>query len=88
MTRMPKSDAVANCWEQYRATILDVMEGEPLDPQAINFARASFYFGNLAMLGVLETVAESGSPAAIAAALEGLRQEVEGFLSAQAMPLN
>ncbi len=87
MSDFPMSDAIANSWEDYRETIQKAMEGE-LDPQAIEFARASFYFGSLATLSVLEAISDNGTTIAVSVALQGLRQEVEGFISGQATPLN
>ncbi len=85
MSDFPMSEAIAHSWEDYQESILKAMA---IDPQAVEFARASFYFGSLATISVLEAIADNGSAMAMTVALKGLRQEVEGFISGQATPLN
>lgn len=75
-TKPPQSDAIAACWEKFRRDILgpnltDVPE------VATSLSQASFYFGALAALELIENARENAqSAAAIDLALDAYRDEI------------
>lgn len=85
----PVSHAVEDSWEDFRRTILSAMEVDALEPSAIAFSRASFYFGGLSLLEIVETIMSAArSEEAKALALRGVRREIEAFIAAQGSTLN
>jgi hypothetical protein len=84
----PQSFAVANSWAEFKAKVLPAMV-EGLGPTTIGVSQLSFYFGALTMLNIVQAVIENAEvEGATEIALDGLRDEVEGFIEASGETIN
>lgn len=78
----PTSHAIAQVWARYEKQYLD---GDPLPPAAHSLAKASFYFGALSMLDLVEALlSRADSAAAVELCLDGFRDEVLEHIEAGA----
>ena len=76
----PTSHTVAAIWARYEQRFLDDAMEDAV-PGGRSLARASFYFGALGMLELLETVlAEAQSAASVECAIDAFRDEISGVI--------
>lgn len=86
--RPPASMAVGNSWNEFEAKVLPAI-AEDMGPTTLGVSQLSFYFGALTMLNIVQAVMEGAvSEGATEIAMDGLRDEVEGFIEASGEPLN
>jgi hypothetical protein len=84
----PGSIAVGNSWGEFERAVLPSI-AEDLSPGTLGVSQLSFYFGVLAALGIVQAVLEGAEgEGAIEIALDGLRDEVEGFIEASGETVN
>ncbi len=78
----PRSNTVEHAWNEFHGSILSAMDETALDPGAVSFSRASYYFGALGMLEIVETIlSEAKSDGSRAATIGGLRAEIEEYIA-------
>jgi hypothetical protein len=83
----PKSAAVAATWLEFESKVLKTFGDMPKEARAL--AKASFYFGHIAMLGMVESVVEQAkSNEAIVRVLEGFREEIDETMERSAVRPN
>jgi hypothetical protein len=77
----PRAALVENAWEQFQAKVLPAALNEPT-PEAIECARLSFYFGALALFGIMTAVLDgAASEEAVDLARDNLAEELDAFLA-------
>ena len=86
--RPPQSNAVANSRNEFEQKMLPAI-AEDLSPATLGLSQLSFYFGVLAALGIVQAVIEGAEgEGATEIAIDGLRDEVEGFIEGSGATLN
>ncbi len=77
----PESHAVRNSWETYANDLLPAISEVALTPASRGLCEASFFYGALSMLNIVQAVLEDArSQGATEIAFDGLRAEVEAVL--------
>jgi len=76
----PISQAIANGWAHFAATVLPAVSGD-----ARAEAHIAFYFGAMYVLQILENVVEHGSAEAATFTLSMLTAELKEFMKAHAV---
>ena len=84
----PESSAVGDSWNEFEAKVLPAIS-EDLSAATLAVSQLSFYFGALTMLNIVQAVMdEAASEVSVEIALDGLRDEVEGFIEASDRTVN
>ncbi len=77
------SQVVEKSWEEFHRSILSEMDPKVLDAGAVAFSRASFYFGSLAMLEIMQATIEGADAKRLLATMDELRAEVSAYIDGQ-----
>jgi len=84
----PNADLIAGAWNQFQTQILPAALDEPT-PEAVNLAQLSFYFGAIALLGILGAAIDGAeSDEAVAFVRETLDAELSEFVESREAALH
>ena len=84
----PDATLVANAWHQFETRILPAVLDEP-SPEAVDLAQLAFYFGAIALLGLLGAAIDGAeSEEAVALVREALDAELTDYVGTREADLH
>ena len=84
----PQAELIAGAWHQYETRILPAVLDEPT-PEAVDLAQLSFYFGAIALLGILGAAMDGAeSEEAVTLVREALDTELSDYVESREADLH
>jgi hypothetical protein len=84
----PQAAIIAGAWHQYQTRILPAVLDEPT-PEAVDLAQLSFYFGAIALLGILGAALDGAeSEEVVTLVREALDSELSDYVESRETDLH